>query len=111
MLAPVTEADFGEDDLLRLNLESAALWPAFAAELEEATGMPTGYRSDGALVVAVDRDDAEELRRLHQLQRSLGLQSDWLLPSAGRAVGARFGAPGPGGGRAPRGGPGGAGGG
>src|SRR4051794_41197650 len=86
MLAPVTEADFGEDDLLRLNLESAAMWPAFAAELEEATGMPTGYRSDGALVVAVDRDDAEELRRLHQLQRSLGLQSDWLRPSAARAL-------------------------
>ena len=29
-----TEADFGEDELLRLNLESAALWPSFAAELE-----------------------------------------------------------------------------
>ena len=85
MLAPVTEADFGEDELLRLNLESAALWPAFAAELEEATGMPTGYRAGGALVVAVDRDDAEELRRLHELQRSLGLDSQWLVPSAARA--------------------------
>src|SRR6187397_832024 len=51
MLAPVTEADFGEDELLRLNLESAAMWPAFAAELEEATRMPTGYRADGAFVV------------------------------------------------------------
>jgi glycine oxidase len=86
MLAPVTETDFGEDELLRLNLESAALWPAFATELEEATGMPTGYRADGALVVAVDRDDAEELRRLHELQRSLGLESDWLVPSAARAA-------------------------
>jgi glycine oxidase len=86
MLAPVTETDFGEDELLRLNLESAALWPAFAAELEEATGMPTGYRSDGALVVAVDRDDAEELRRLHDLQRSLGLESEWLVPSTARAL-------------------------
>src|SRR4051794_41308433 len=88
MLAPVTEADFGEDELLRLNLESAALWPAFAAELEEATGMPTGYRSDGALVVAVDRDAAEELRRLHQLHRSPGLQSDWPVASAAGALGA-----------------------
>src|SRR5436190_11957136 len=86
MLAPVTEADFGEDELLRLNLESAAMWPAFAAELEEATGMPTGFRADGALVVAVDRDDAEELRRLHELQRSLGLDSEWLAPSAARAA-------------------------
>src|SRR4051812_62019 len=86
MLAPVTETDFGEDELLRLNLESAAMWPAFAAELEDATSMPTGYSADGALVVAVDRDDAEELRRLHQLQRSLGLESEWLVPSAARAV-------------------------
>ena len=86
MLAPVTETDFGEDELLRLNLESAAMWPAFAAELEAATAMPTGYSADGALVVAVDRDDAEELRRLHELQRSLGLESEWLTPSAARAA-------------------------
>jgi glycine oxidase len=37
-------------------------------------------------VVAVDRDDAEELRRLHELQRSLGLESEWLVPSAARAA-------------------------
>jgi glycine oxidase len=86
MLAPVTEADFGEDELLRLNLESASMWPAFAAELEEASGMPVGYVAGGALVVAADRDDAEELRRLHELQRSLGLESEWLPPSAARAA-------------------------
>jgi glycine oxidase len=86
MLAPVTETEFGEDELLRLNLASAALWPSFAAELEEATGMPTSYAASGALVVAVDRDDAEELRRLHELQRSLGLDSEWLVPSAARAA-------------------------
>src|SRR3954470_20851410 len=86
MLAPVTEADFGEDELLRLDLESAAMWPAFAAELEDASGMAVGYEASGALVVAVDRDDAEELHRLHHLQRSLGLDSNWLVPSAARAA-------------------------
>jgi glycine oxidase len=86
MLAPVTEADFGEDELLRLNLESASMWPAFARELEEATGIAVGYQPSGALAVAVDRDDAEELRRLHELQRSLGLESEWLVPSAARAA-------------------------
>src|SRR3954454_6844142 len=86
MLAPVTEADFGEDELMRLNLESAAMWPTFAAELEEASGIAVGYERCGALAVAVDRDDAEELRRLHELQRSLGLESDWLVPSAARAA-------------------------
>jgi glycine oxidase len=82
MLAPVTEADFGDERLLRANLESRALWPGFASELEGLTGLATGYNESGALVVAADRDDAEELRRLHSLHRSLGLDSDWLVPSA-----------------------------
>ena len=84
MLAPVTEADFGEEELLTLNLESRELWPGFAAELEELTALPTGYADTGALVVAADRDDAEELRRLHEFQRTLGLQAEWLTPRAAR---------------------------
>ena len=86
MLAPVTEADFGEEGPLRVNLLARARWPAFAAELEEVTGLPTGYRDSGALVVAADRDDAEALRRLHEFQGSLGLNSEWLTPSACRAL-------------------------
>lgn len=78
MLAPVTEADFGEEALLRLNLAGREAWPAYAAELEERSGLATGYRETGALVVAVDRDDAEELRRQHAFQRSLGLGAEWL---------------------------------
>jgi glycine oxidase len=86
MLAPVTEADFGEEAALRLCLEGRERWPAFAARLEEATGLGTGYRDTGALVVAADRDDVEELRRLHELQASLGLGSEWLAPSRCRRL-------------------------
>lgn len=86
MLAPVTEAEFGEEPLLRMNLGSRELWPGFAAELEELTGMPTGYADTGALVVAADRDDSEELRRLHAFQRRLGLDAEWLGPRAARAL-------------------------
>jgi glycine oxidase len=78
MLAPVTEAEFGEEALLRLNLAGAELWPVFAAELAERSGIDTGYRASGALVVAADRDDAEELRRLHSFQHELGLDATWL---------------------------------
>jgi glycine oxidase len=84
MLAPVTEASFGEEELLQLNLEARAEWPAFAAELEELTALPTGYRDSGALVVAADRDDAEELRRLHAFQTELGLGAEWLSPREAR---------------------------
>jgi len=86
MLAPVTEADFGEEALLRVNLAGRERWPAFAAELEERTGLPTGYRDSGALVVAADRDDAEALRRLHEFQCGLGLHAEWLMPGACRRL-------------------------
>ena len=86
MLAPVTEADFGDEARIALNLAARERWPSFAAELEEITGLPTGYRDCGALVVAADRDDVAELRRLHDFQRALGLAVEWLPPSRSRAV-------------------------
>jgi glycine oxidase len=86
MLAPVTEMDFGEEGPLRTNMLARERWPAFAAELEEVTGLSTGYRDTGALVVAADRDDAEALHRLHELHASLGLSSEWLTPSRCRAL-------------------------
>src|SRR3954451_10262766 len=66
MLAPVTEAEFGEEPLLRLNLEAGRAWPGSAARLSEQSGVDTGSRQSGALVVAADRADAEALRRLHE---------------------------------------------
>jgi glycine oxidase len=87
MLAPVMEADFGEERLVRVNLAARDRWPAFAAELEERTGLPSGYRDSGALIVAADRDDAEALRRLHELQLSLGLDAEWLPPGRCRRLG------------------------
>jgi glycine oxidase len=86
MLAPITEADFGELGPLRVNLAGRERWSAFAAELEELTGLPTGYRESGALVVAADADDAGELRRLHAFQCELGLNAEWLTPSRCREL-------------------------
>ena len=78
MLAPVTEAEFREEDLLRLNIAAAESWPSFDQALRERSGADTGYRQTGALIVAADRDEADELRRLHSFQRSLGLEAEWL---------------------------------
>jgi len=80
MLAPVGELAFGEPELLKLTLAAAELYPDFVAELEAASGREVGYRRDGALHVALDRDEAAELRRVHELQRSLGLGAEWLPP-------------------------------
>lgn len=78
MLAAVTELHYGEETLLGLNLASAARYPAFVAELEEATGHDVGYRACGTLAVALDADDRAHLRELHALQSRCGLTSEWL---------------------------------
>jgi glycine oxidase len=80
MLAPVGELTFGEPELLELTLAAARLYPEFVAELEAATGERTGYERLGALHVALDRDEAAQLRRVHELQRSLELEAEWLPP-------------------------------
>ncbi|MET8398454.1 glycine oxidase ThiO [Streptomyces sp900116325] len=78
MLAAVTELHYGEQMLLGLNVASAARYPAFAAELEAASGQDIGFRACGTLAVALDSDDRAHLRELHALQHRSGLQSEWL---------------------------------
>jgi glycine oxidase len=73
MLAPVTELNYGELDLLRLGIESARSYGDFAAELSAATGIDVGYRRSGTVVAAWDGADLAVLRDLHALQTSLGL--------------------------------------
>jgi glycine oxidase len=80
MLAPVGELAFGEPELLKLTVAAAEIYPDFVAELEAASGLTTGHAASGALHVALDRDEAAELRRVHELQRSLGLGAEWLPP-------------------------------
>jgi glycine oxidase len=76
MIAPVTEAHYGEEALLGLNLQSATAWPGFARELEEAAGLPVGYDSSGTLAIAFDPSDKAALDELHRFQDKLGLESE-----------------------------------
>lgn len=78
MLAPVTEAHYGEEALVRLHLAAVARWPTFAAELAETTGHDIGLRTDGTLAVARDADDLRALEALARFQRSLGLVAERL---------------------------------
>ena len=73
MLAPVTELHYGEEDLLRLNLESSRIYESWVAELEDASGIDTGYRRCGTLMVARDSDDNAALEDVFAFQKSLGL--------------------------------------
>jgi glycine oxidase len=78
MLAPVTEAHYGEEELVRLNVAGAGRWPRFAAELEEEAGRGVGYLDCGTLAVARDADDWAALARLHRFQAELGLPAELL---------------------------------
>ena len=76
MLAPVTEAGYGEERLLELCRASLARFPAFVAEVERASGMNVGLRTAGTMVVGFDADDMAALEELHAFQRELGLVAE-----------------------------------
>ena len=86
MLAPVAEASFGEEHLVRLLLAAADRWPAFAARLEDATGVDVGYRRCGSVVVAADGSDRRALDQLFAFQQSLDLPATRLSASECRRL-------------------------
>jgi len=86
MLAPVGEANWGEDALMRLALASAHAWPRFASELAEDSEREVGYEPLGSLHVALDRDEADELRRRFELMESMDLDAEWLRSRACRGL-------------------------
>jgi glycine oxidase len=75
MLAPVTEATFGESTLTALLLEGARRWPAFADALEAASGSAIGYDTTGTVTVALTSSDRASLDDLLAYQHSLGLEA------------------------------------
>jgi glycine oxidase len=85
MLAAAVETEPGEEPLLALALESQRMWPDFARELEAASGIAVGYRDEGTLVVALNRDDAAQLRHSYEFQKGLGLDLEWLSGAEARA--------------------------
>lgn len=88
MLAPVSEAEFGEAGrrLLDLGLASAQRWSQWSERLSEASGQPLGVRTSGTLVVARDRDEAEALEREIALREALGLRTNRLRGSQAREL-------------------------
>jgi glycine oxidase len=85
MLAAASEAEPGEEALLRLNRHSQSLWPGFARDLEAVCDMTIGYRDEGTLVIALGRDDRAKLNATYTYQRGLGLDLVWLGAAEARA--------------------------
>ena len=78
MLAPTSEADFADPTLVELELDSLGRYPEFVAGIEDLTGQTCGYRTEGTLWVALNRDQEGDLERLAAMQRTKGLAAAWL---------------------------------
>jgi glycine oxidase len=96
MLAACAEAEPAEESLIALCRNGQARWPAFAAELEQASGLSVDLRCEGTLVIAPTADDQSHLHHQFSLQKDLGLPVEWISaaelrrrePHIGNATGA-----------------------
>ncbi|MFZ0664920.1 MAG: glycine oxidase ThiO [Acidimicrobiales bacterium] len=86
MLAPVTEAHIGEEDIVRMNLAAAARWPSFTGELQRAAGTEIGYVQSGTIVVAVDASDMAVVDRMLAFHATLRLVSSRITASECRRL-------------------------
>ncbi|HET8581995.1 MAG TPA: glycine oxidase ThiO [Jatrophihabitans sp.] len=78
MLAPITELHYTETPLLRLNLDSLARYPDFAAEVAAESGLPTGFLPCGTVYAAWDGADFAALCDLQTFAAQLGVDSQLL---------------------------------
>jgi len=78
MLTPIAEAAYAERQIFGLGQESLRRYPSFISELQEATGLPTGFRRAGTLQVAYDSDDLALLAETRLLQESFGVHLEHL---------------------------------
>jgi len=86
ILAADTDVEPGREPFIPLAHRSAELYPAFAADLAEATGRDIGYEPVGTLYVAFDRDELSAIRRECEFHQRLGLASEWLGAAACRRL-------------------------
>jgi len=85
ILAPQAEAD-GPGPFLDLCLASRALYPEFARELREVSGVDISFRESGVLEVTFDDREIAGMQQRIQWQREHGLDAEWLDGSAARAL-------------------------
>ncbi|MFN0084843.1 MAG: glycine oxidase ThiO [Blastocatellia bacterium] len=72
ILGPLAEADRA-DEFYHLAAASRAMYPGFARELREASGIDIEYRTEGTLHLALDEKDEAELEHRWSWQRDAGL--------------------------------------
>ena len=86
MLAPTSEVEKTDSGLTAFQIDSLGRYPEFVAAIEELSGMECGYRTEGTLWAARNRDDELELERVSQIQAERGLAAQRLSGREVRAL-------------------------
>ncbi|MBC2682423.1 glycine oxidase ThiO [Corynebacterium anserum] len=73
MLAPAAEVVYQQDPLFPLMQAAGQWYPELLDLIAHHTQLPTGHRTDGTLVLAADRADAEHLRNVQDYQAAHGM--------------------------------------
>lgn len=77
MLAPQSETE-SIDDFFRICSQSNEMYPEFARELFEETGIDIELDQPGTFFLAFSRDDSAVIERLHEIQTKAGLKVEHL---------------------------------
>ena len=85
MLAPQVEAD-GHDDFFALACRSRDLYPSFAADLREETGIDVELDTTGTLYLALNEHDQAEIEKRYYWQTQAGLPVEFLSATAAREI-------------------------
>ncbi|GAB3530111.1 FAD-dependent oxidoreductase [Arthrobacter monumenti] len=86
MLAPISELHYREESLLNLTLASAWMYRKFTRDVEDVSGLDTGYLAAGTLAAGVDVADRQALADLRAAQLELGLEVQGLSTREARRM-------------------------
>ncbi len=86
MLAPTAEVVYKQDPLFPLMRASAEWYPDLIELTAKYTDLPTGYRTDGTLVVARDTADKTHLEELRDYQSRHGMEVEKLTVRQARKL-------------------------
>lgn len=86
MLAPMSEVQYQQSELLTLMKASARIYPDLIKRVSAASKLPTGYRNNGTLLIGADRADASHLGNLLRYMNFDNIAADPLTIRAARAL-------------------------
>ncbi|WKD57077.1 Hydrogen cyanide synthase subunit HcnC precursor [Corynebacterium capitovis DSM 44611] len=86
MLAPTAEVVYKQEPLFPLMTHAARWYPELIELTARYSQCPTGYRTEGTLIVARDRADRTHLEELRTYQHEHGLETETLTTRQARAL-------------------------